>query len=145
MGANREALQRYSLAVLSHLALVAAWHFFVVLGKVPKFVMPSPLETLNALLVPNYRWLENIAVTGVEIFGGYVLAVVVGVGIALAVLLVPLARAGDHAAAGQPQHDPEGGARAADHRLVQIRHRPQHHDGVRHLLLSDRADDGARA
>ena len=83
MGANREALQRYSLAVLSHLALVAAWHFFVVVGKVPKFVMPSPLETLNALLVPNYRWLENIAVTGVEIFGGYLLAVVVGVGIAL--------------------------------------------------------------
>jgi NitT/TauT family transport system permease protein len=83
LGGNREALQRYSLAVLSHLALVAAWHFFVVLGQVPKFVMPSPLETLNALLVPNYRWLENIAVTAVEIFGGYILAVVVGVGIAL--------------------------------------------------------------
>ena len=33
--------------------------------------------------MPNYRWLENIAVTGAEIFGGYVLAVVVGVGIAL--------------------------------------------------------------
>ena len=44
LGANREALQRYSLAVLSHLLLVAAWHFFVVLGKVPNFVMPSPLR-----------------------------------------------------------------------------------------------------
>ncbi len=61
-----------------------------------------------------------------------------------AVLLVPLARNGGHAAAGQPQHDPEGRARAADHRLVQLRHRTQHHDGVRHLLLSDRADDRAR-
>jgi len=76
-------LQRYSLAVLSHLLLVAAWHFFVVLGKVPSFVMPSPAATLNALLVPNYRWLENIAVTGTEIFGGYILAVAVGVAIAL--------------------------------------------------------------
>ena len=76
-------LQRYSIAVLSHLLLVAAWHFFVVLGKVPSFVMPSPAATLNALLVPNYRWLENIAVTGTEIFGGYILAVVIGVALAL--------------------------------------------------------------
>ena len=76
-------LQRYSLAVLSHLALVAAWQAFVVLGKVPSFVMPSPAATLNALLVPNYRWLENIAVTGAEIFGGYILAVVIGVALAL--------------------------------------------------------------
>src|ERR1043165_2124447 len=83
LGANRESLQRYSLAVISHLLLVAAWHFFVVGGKVPNFVLPSPAATLNALLVPNYRWLENIAVTGVEIFGGYALALVVGIGIAL--------------------------------------------------------------
>src|SRR3954466_11908256 len=80
---SRDSLQRYALAVISHLLLVAAWHFFVVLGNVPKFVMPSPLETLNALLVPNYRWMENIAVTAAEIFGGYLLAVVIGVGIAL--------------------------------------------------------------
>jgi NitT/TauT family transport system permease protein len=83
LGANREALQRYSLAVISHLLLVAAWHFFVTVGKVPSFVLPSPLATLNALLIPNYRWLENIAVTGIEIFGGYVLAVIIGIAIAL--------------------------------------------------------------
>src|ERR1700745_2347631 len=83
LGANRESLQRYSLAVISHLLLVVAWHFFVVVGKVPSFVMPSPAATLNALLVPNYRWLENIAVTGTEVFGGYILAVVIGVAIAL--------------------------------------------------------------
>src|ERR687896_764581 len=83
MSANRETLQRYTLAVVSHLLLVAAWHFFVVLGQVPKFVMPSPYDTVHALLVPNYRWIENILVTSAEIFGGYILAVVVGIGIAL--------------------------------------------------------------
>ena len=84
MGGNRETLQRYALAVVSHLLLVAAWYLFVELGKVPKFVMPSPLRRrCNALLVPNYRWLENITVTATEIFGGYILAVVVGIGIAL--------------------------------------------------------------
>ena len=83
MGGSRDAIQRYALAVLSHLLLVAAWHFFVVLGEVPAFVMPSPAATLQSLWVPNYRWLENSTATAIEIFGGYVLAVVFGVGAAL--------------------------------------------------------------
>src|SRR5262245_9664935 len=45
--------------------------------------MPSPYDTVHALLVPNYRWPENIAVTTIEIFGGYILAVVFGIGAAL--------------------------------------------------------------
>jgi NitT/TauT family transport system permease protein len=80
---NSQSLTQYAIAVASHLLVVVVWHFFVVWGKVPSFVMPSPLDTLNALLVPNYRWLENIAVTSAEIFGGYILAVVVGVALAL--------------------------------------------------------------
>jgi NitT/TauT family transport system permease protein len=83
VGGNREMLQRYGLAVVSHLLLVLAWYLFVELGHVPKFVMPSPTATFQALFVPNYRWLENILVTGTEIFGGYVLAVVIGIGTAL--------------------------------------------------------------
>jgi NitT/TauT family transport system permease protein len=83
VGGNREMLQRYGLAVVSHLLLVLAWYLFVELGHVPKFVMPSPNATFQALFVPNYRWLENILVTGTEIFGGYVLAVVIGIGTAL--------------------------------------------------------------
>jgi NitT/TauT family transport system permease protein len=83
VGANRDTLQRNSFAVISHLLLVLAWYLFVELGQVPKFVMPSPYETLHALLVPNYRWPENIAVTSVEIFGGYALAVVIGIALAL--------------------------------------------------------------
>jgi len=78
-----ESVQRYAIAVLSHLLLVAAWHFFVVLGKVPKIVMPSPWETVHALLVPDYRWLESAMVTAGEIFGGYALAVVTGVLLAM--------------------------------------------------------------
>jgi NitT/TauT family transport system permease protein len=83
MSGTREAVQRYTIAVLSHLLLVLAWHFFVVLGDVPKIVMPSPWETAKALLVPNYRWIENIAVTAGEIFGGYILAVASGVVLAM--------------------------------------------------------------
>ena len=72
-----------SVAVIAHVGLVVAWYLFVELGNVPKFVMPSPQATLNALLDPSYGWWSNIAVTGTEIFGGYLLALAVGVLLAL--------------------------------------------------------------
>jgi NitT/TauT family transport system permease protein len=77
-------LGRWTLAVLAHAALILAWYLFVKIGKVPRFVMPGPGETLDALLQPNYNWWFNIAVTGTEIFGGYLLALAVGVALALA-------------------------------------------------------------
>jgi NitT/TauT family transport system permease protein len=78
-----ENLQRISLAVLAHAALILAWYLFVKLGNVPKFVMPSPGATLDALLQPNYGWWSNVLVTGTEIFAGYFLALAVGVALAL--------------------------------------------------------------
>src|SRR6266536_2099723 len=59
-------------------------------------------------------------------------------------LLVPLAGNGGDAALGQPQYDPQSRARPADHRLVQIRHRTECDDGIRHLLFSHRAHHRAR-
>src|SRR5215510_6480770 len=53
LGGHPQALQRYALAVASHLGLIAAWYLFVKLGEVPKFVMPSPYDTVHALLGPN--------------------------------------------------------------------------------------------
>jgi NitT/TauT family transport system permease protein len=84
MERTNDTLSRYALAVLAHVALIAVWYLFVKLGNVPKFVMPSPGETLNALLEPNYNWWTNIAATATEIFAGYFLALVVGVALALA-------------------------------------------------------------
>jgi NitT/TauT family transport system permease protein len=78
-----ETFQRYTLAIVAHLALLLAWYLFVTLGNVPKFVMPSPGATLDALLQPNYSWWTNIAVTATEIFVGYFLALVAGIAFAL--------------------------------------------------------------
>ncbi len=78
-----ETVQRYTLAIVAHLALLLAWYLFVKLGNVPKFVMPSPGATLDALLQPNYNWWTNIAVTATEIFVGYFLALMVGILLAL--------------------------------------------------------------
>ena len=75
---------RWALAILAHLALVLAWYLFVTLGDVPRFVMPSPGDTLRSITIGDYGWLDNSLVTGTEIFGGYFLALFVGVALALA-------------------------------------------------------------
>jgi NitT/TauT family transport system permease protein len=75
---------RWWPAVLAHVALILVWHYAVVLGDVPDFVLPTPLEALAALAEPHYNWLRHTLVTAAEVFGGYLLAVAVGVGLAIA-------------------------------------------------------------
>ena len=48
MDKPNDTLQRYVLAVVSHLALLLAWYLFVKFGDVPKYVMPSPEATFAA-------------------------------------------------------------------------------------------------
>lgn len=74
---------RYGYAILGHLLLLAAWQAAITFGKVQAFVLPSPAATLNALIEPNYRWGENILATATEIFGGYVIAVVAAILLAM--------------------------------------------------------------
>jgi len=79
MDRPKDGMWRFGLGVLSHLGLLLAWHLFVTLGEVPSFVMPTPAQTLNALIDPQYRWIENATTTATEIFVGYGLAVSTGV------------------------------------------------------------------
>jgi len=79
-----EAARRVGLAFLTHAALIFAWYLFVTLGHVPAYVMPSPVATLATLGGANYAWVANTLVTASEIFGGYLLAVLVGVSVAIA-------------------------------------------------------------
>jgi len=83
MDRSSDVMSRYILGVLAHLALIAAWYVFVKLGNVPRFVMPSPEDTIRALFAGNYDWWRNTAVTATEIYGGYFLALVIGVALAL--------------------------------------------------------------
>jgi len=77
-----ENLRQYTLIVVVHVAVVIAWHFWVVLGEVPSYVMPTPLDALRSL-GNDYNWVHNTLITASEVFGGYLLAVVVGVGLAM--------------------------------------------------------------
>ncbi|MDA0226417.1 MAG: ABC transporter permease, partial [Proteobacteria bacterium] len=84
MNSSHDTRSRIVLGVIALVGLIAIWYLFVKIGDVPRFVMPSPLDTFRSLLEPNYNWWFNIGVTASEIFGGYFLALGVGVALALA-------------------------------------------------------------
>jgi len=71
-------LGQYGIIVLVHLAVVVLWHLAIKITEVPDYVMPTPIATLLSLQ-EDYGWLHNTWVTGVEVWGGYGLAIVVGV------------------------------------------------------------------
>jgi len=78
-----DTIRRTTVAVLAHAVVILVWYVVVEYGRVPSFVLPSPLATMKSLGGENYHWINNTAVTGSEIFGGYLLAVVVGIALAI--------------------------------------------------------------
>lgn len=74
--------RRYTLIILIHLGVVIIWQLWVTISNIPDYVMPSPGSTLLSL-GEDYGWLHNTYITAVEVFGGYFLAVIAGVGLAL--------------------------------------------------------------
>lgn len=73
---------QWGIVIAVHLAVVLVWYLVVEWGNIPKFVLASPQETFMSLF-DTYPWFTNTIVTATEIFGGYIAAVVVGVGMAL--------------------------------------------------------------
>lgn len=69
--------------VLVHLGLLLLWQAVVMGFGIRAFILPSPLAMLHTLGAPTYAWGANTLVTAIEIFGGFTLAVVCGVGMAL--------------------------------------------------------------
>jgi NitT/TauT family transport system permease protein len=75
--------RKLSIAIAVHIAFIAFWWLAVVLGDVPDFILPTPWLALQTLGEDNYNWVIHFSATAQEIFGGYILAVVVGVAFAV--------------------------------------------------------------
>jgi NitT/TauT family transport system permease protein len=75
---------RYGHVIISHLLLLAVWQALVVFGKLPAFVLPTPIATVATLGGPNYHWISNTLATAGEVYGGYILGVSAAVALALA-------------------------------------------------------------
>jgi NitT/TauT family transport system permease protein len=71
------------VVIAVHVGLLLLWQLVVAGFRIRAFILPSPLAMLRTLEAPTYAWGANTLVTSVEIFGGFTLAVVCGVGMAL--------------------------------------------------------------
>ena len=80
--------------ILSHVAFVAIWQLAATTTDLPSYILPSPVETIRELFEPSYNWGTHIWATTLEIVGGYVLATVVGVALAVLFVWVPALNAG---------------------------------------------------
>ncbi|MCB9957548.1 MAG: ABC transporter permease [Rhodospirillaceae bacterium] len=71
-------------ALAGHALVILVWHLTVVWGDIESFILPTPLDTLATLGDASYHWPRHIAITAAEVFGGYALALAIGVGLAVA-------------------------------------------------------------
>ena len=60
-----------AIILIVHLAVIILWQILVDAFQVPKFILPSPLATLQTLASAKYAWPSNVLVTAVEILGGF--------------------------------------------------------------------------
>lgn len=58
---------------------VIAWDLFVTLARIQPYFLPRPSQVGTALLNPQWRWLDHVLVTSVEVVGGFVLSTVFGI------------------------------------------------------------------
>jgi len=77
------AWPRYAVILAVHVALILVWQLSVDGFGIRSFILPSPLAMLRTLGQANYAWPSNMLVTATEIYGGFALAVVAGVALAL--------------------------------------------------------------
>ncbi len=66
-----------------HVLFVALWWGSIIVSDIPSYILPTPYEALLTLKVSNYNWLIHFVATTQEVFGGYILAVVFGVTVAV--------------------------------------------------------------
>ena len=82
-------LARYLLPVLGLVLLVLAWHFYVVLFRIPLAVLPRPAQVLDAMTQNWHLLVAEGRVTLLESLYGFLLAFALGVPLAVAIASSP--------------------------------------------------------
>lgn len=75
----------YYVAILSFLFLILIWQFSVYIMKIPDYLLPSPWIIIKGLSMDIGLFSPHIKVTLIEIFLGYILAVILSILLALGV------------------------------------------------------------
>jgi NitT/TauT family transport system permease protein len=89
-GEGGRSARSLAIILIVHLVVILLWQILVDAFQVPKFILPSPLATLQTLASAKYAWPSNVLVTAVEILGGFSLGALVGVLLAVIFTWSPL-------------------------------------------------------
>jgi NitT/TauT family transport system permease protein len=89
-GEGGRSAQSLAIILIVHLAVIILWQILVDAFQVPKFILPSPLATLQTLTSAKYAWPSNVLVTAVEILGGFGLGALIGIMLAVIFTWSPL-------------------------------------------------------
>ena len=88
-------LRRHASSLLSGcviLALVLAWQFICQYGQVPKWLIPSPAAILQAIWDNRVQLVGHVEATLLSTLGGFALALLLGVPLAVAITSSRIAR-----------------------------------------------------
>ncbi|MFK5977509.1 MAG: ABC transporter permease [Rhizobiaceae bacterium] len=69
--------------IFSHSLIILIWYMVTAFGNIPAFILPSPYETFQTLSQDNYAWGLNFLVTALEIYVGYIIAILFGIAVAV--------------------------------------------------------------
>lgn len=89
---DRSRWRRAADGLLSAAAVLAVWQAVVGIARMPRFILPGPLDVAYSLHANAGLIAENAAVTFGEVLGGLVLGSLVGIATAIALMLSPLAQ-----------------------------------------------------
>lgn len=89
-GDGARTTRSFAIILVVHLVVLVLWQVAVDAFQVPKFILPSPLATIQTLGTANYAWGANTLVTAIEIVGGFALGAFVGVALAVIFSWAPL-------------------------------------------------------
>jgi NitT/TauT family transport system permease protein len=92
MAASTRRLVDYAVPAFTLAGVVVAWELGSRLFKIPKFVMPAPLEIIGEAWEWRYRFVEHTWVTLYETLGGFALSIAVGVPLAVLIVYSPWLR-----------------------------------------------------
>jgi NitT/TauT family transport system permease protein len=75
----KEQIRKILPPMLFFAGLLGVWQLIVSVTDIKSFLLPSPMSVFEALLNPKWQWGRQLSTTAIEIFGGFALAVFIGI------------------------------------------------------------------
>jgi NitT/TauT family transport system permease protein len=82
----KETLVEYQLAMLAIVVVLVLWEIVVVVFGIREIILPRPSKILSVMIEERALLIRNMWVTLYEILVGFVLSVIVGIGLAVAIV-----------------------------------------------------------